>query len=404
MYHLPIKMKLLASCLVVFTLYNYSYKVQAQSISSSTVCLNRAEDIYSKIWMDYRVSKYPGLFSENYPTEKKTKLDYLQGNKVETKVVSFLWPFSGMLSATNALMHNTSIKEIYKPFLDSLIYGLEQYKDTLRRPFGYQAFPSRFEKADRYYDDNGLVGIEYLEAYFNTGNLLYLQRAKTVFKFIISGWSKELGGGIYWLEGHHDQKPACSNGMALLVALKLYQATKDTYYLNWGMRFYNWMHSNLRNPEGLYYNDKKVANGKVNPTYWTYNSGSVLEASVLLYQFTKEKTYLTEAQLIAKNTYQYFHDSKHDVHLNMRIDLPWFVAVLFRGYEALYQVDKNPAYINAIHSDLDYAWQNTGDQYGFITHDWTANQKEITKSKWLLDEACIAELYARLASINPKHH
>lgn len=398
--HLSKKTQLLAVYFVAIALGCFVQQTQAQSRPKQ--CLSRAQDIYAKIWHYYRVPAYEGLFSENYPADSSAKLDYLQGDKVKVRRVSFLWPFSGMMSATNALMHIPSVKNKYRGYLDSLVPGMEQYKDTSRMPTGYQAYPVVFEHSDRYYDDNGLVGTEYMEAYFNTKNPIDLDRAKTVFKFIISGWSDELGGGIYWLEGHHDQKPACSNGMALIVAAKLYQATKDPYYLNWSLRFYNWMHDNLRNPDGLYYNDKKVDNGKINPIYWTYNSGAVLEAAVMLYRFTGDRKYLMEAQFMAKNIYQHFRDDKHDPHLNMRIDLPWFVAVLFRGYEALYKVDKNLTYINAIHADLDYAWANTRDQYGFTTHSWTTNPAEIKKPKWLLDEACIAELYARLAAIERK--
>ena len=399
MLYLPIKIKHLAVCVAAFSLMNITQAVHAQNLSTRAECLNRAQDIYTKIWQYYRVPAYKGLFSENYPSDNSGKVDYLQGDKVNARAVSFLWPFSGMMSATSALMRNSAVKNKYHVYLDSLVTGIEKYRDTTRTPTGYQAYPVMFEHSDRYYDDNGLVGTEYIEAYFNTYNPLYLDRTKTVFKFIISGWSDELGGGIYWLEGHHDQKPACSNGMALIVALKLYKATKDPYYLNWGLKFYNWMHANLRNPDDLYYNDKKVADGTTNPTYWTYNSGAVLEASVLLYQFTGEHKYLAEAQLMAKNIFQHFQADKHDAHLNMRIDLPWFVAVLFRGYEALCLVDKNYTYVNDIHADIDYAWQNTRDQYGFTTHDWAADTTEIKKPKWLLDEACIAEMYARLAYI-----
>jgi uncharacterized protein YyaL (SSP411 family) len=404
MHQLSKKIKVLAGCFVAISLLGGTPHLQAQNLSTSQECLSRAQDIYAKIWHDYRVPAYKGLCSENYPADSSAKLDYLQGDKVKARAVSFLWPFSGVMSATNALMRVQSVKKEYHGYMDSIVTGMEEYRDTSRTPVGYQAYPVMFEHADRYYDDNGLVGTEYLEAYFNTKDPVYLARAKTVFKFIISGWSGELGGGIYWLEGHHDQKPACSNGMGLIVALKLYQATKDSYYLNWGLRFYNWMHTNLRNPDGLYYNDKRVADGRLNPTYWTYNSGAVLEAAVMLYGFTKDVKYLTEAQFMAKNIYRHFHAEKHDTHLNMRIDLPWFVAVLFRGYQALYQVDKNYTYIAAIHADLDYAWQNTRDQYGFTTHSWTTNQAEIKKPKWLLDEACIAELYARLSTIESERH
>lgn len=247
------------------------------------------------------------------------------------------------------------------------------------------------------YDDNGLVSIGYLEAYFDTKNPIYLSRAKVIFDFIISGWNDQLGGGIYWLEGHHDQKPACSNGMATLVALKLYKATDNAYYLKWGKRFYNWMKTNLSNRDGLYWNSKKTNDGSIDSTLWSYNSGSMLEASVLLYRFTHSRAYLDNAEKIAQNTYKLFSREGHNSHLLMRIDLPWFDTVLFRGYEALYKVDHNYRYISIIEHDLNYAWLNSRDKYGFLTKHGTDNSKEIHKPKWLLDEACIAELYARLS-------
>jgi uncharacterized protein YyaL (SSP411 family) len=372
---------------------------KAQSLTDKKTCLSRAQKMYGKIWNLYRVHKYPGLFLEYFPRDTAGKVDYVEGSAVKVKEVSFLWPFSGVMSATNALLHNTSARREYLPYLDSLVVGMEAYKDTSRMPPGYQAYPPAMEKSDRYYDDNGLVGIEYAEAYLNTKNPKYLEQAKVAFKFIISGWTDQLGGGVYWVEGHHDQKPACSNGMALLVALKLYEATADKTYLDWGKRFYNWMVTNLKAPNGLYYNDKKVKDGAINPTFWTYNTGSVVEASVLLYRFTKKEEYLREAQHAAKSTFDYYHSQQHDSKLNLKIDLPWFVTVLFRGYQSLYTIDKNPKYIDAIHHDLDYAWQNGRDANGFLSHDWTANKTEIAKHKWLLDEACIAELYARLSEI-----
>ena len=401
---IPIKIKLAAPFVIGATLLINIHSAFSQNASISVKYRHRAEKMYADIWARYRVPAYRGLFSENFPSNKADALNYFQGNGVKEKEVSFLWPFSGVFSATNALVKIPSERQKYLPYLDSLAIGMETYRDSTRLPVGYQAYPARFEKADRYYDDNGLVGIEYMEAWFNTADPIYLERAKVVFKFIQSGWDNQLGGGVYWLEGHKDQKPACSNGMALLVALKLYKATHNPEYLTWGKKFYDWMKNNLSNPDGVFWNDKKTADGSVNQTYWTYNSGSMLEASVLLYQFTNTKGYLDEAQLIAKNTYKHFSNEKHDPHLGMRIDLPWFVTVLFRGYDALYQIDGNYTYIAAINKDLNYAWLNTRDKYGFLTKTWTNDAKEMSKPKWLLDEACIAELYARVSLLQSERH
>ncbi len=371
--------------------------LMAQKKNNAALYKQRAEVMYANIWKRYRVPAQTGLFSENYPSNKKDTLNYFQGEGIKEKEVSFLWPFSGVFSATNVLMKVPGLKAKYKHYQDSLVIGIEQYRDTVRKPAGYQAYPVKFEKADRYYDDNGLVGIDYMESFFNTNNPLYLQRAKNVFKFILSGWNDDVGGGVTWLEGHKDQKPACTNGMATLTALKIYEGSKDKYYLEQGKRFYTWMYNTLRDSTtGIITNDVKL-NGKQNRTFWTYNTGSLIEAAVMLYRFTGEKQYLQQAKQLAADSYKYYSSVPHDKNLILHIDLPWFVTVLFRGYEALYKVDGNYKYLAAIEHDLNYAWTNSRDKNSLTTHSWLPKPDEISKPKWLLDEACIAELYARLS-------
>ena len=158
------------------------------------------------------------------------------------------------------------------------------------------------------------------------------------------------------------------------------------------------MYNNLRDSTGVYSNDKKP-NGKVNRTFYTYNSGFMLEAAALLHEFTGDQQYLDQAKQLAKDAYLHFSSPPHHKSLSMKIDLPWFVTVLFRGYEALYHLDGNDQYIAAIEKDLNYAWQNSRDRYGFVTHSWIPDTQELAKPKWLLDEGCIAELYARLSML-----
>jgi len=163
--------------LVIF--FAVTQSALGQTTPTSAEYLKRAEEIYVKVWEHYRVPAY-GLFSENYPSNQKDTLTYLQGSGVAEKEVSFLWPFSGIVSATNVLLKIPAVQKKYVSYLDSLVSGLEKYRDSTRLPTGYQAYPGQFEKADRYYDDNGLVAIDYAEAYLNTKNLVYLNRAKSV--------------------------------------------------------------------------------------------------------------------------------------------------------------------------------------------------------------------------------
>lgn len=383
---------------IVLTIPTFLHAQSSKGTISSKEYLERAETMYHAVWNNFRVPEH-ALFLENFPKAEDTQLDYFQGETVAEQEVSFLWPFSGLFAATNTLLKHPELEKTYRPYLDSLVDGIEMYKDESRQPFGYQAYPSKFKTVDRYYDDNGLVAIDYMESYFNTKNPIYLERAKEVFKFILSGWDDTLGGGVTWLEGHRDQKPACSNGMATLAALKIYEGTNDHYYLEWGLKFYNWMKNNLRNDEGLYANDKKV-DGSIYEVYWTYNSGSMLEASMLLYKFTKDPAYLDEAETIASTCHRHFSTTDEKGHTLFQVDLPWFTIVLFRGYESLFLENGDKKYLEGILERVNFVWEKGRDQYGLVTDNWTANIEDIKKPKWLLNQACIAELYARASLLN----
>ena len=362
-----------------------------------TPYLDKAEYMFQKVWNMYRVPKY-GLFSEYYPNSYKPDLTYFQDNtNKKAQEVSYLWPMSGVFSSTNILMGIDAKK--YICFQDSMIRAVECYYDTSRTPSGYQAYPVKFEKSDRYYDDNGLVGIDYIDAYDVSKNPHYLAKAKEVFTFLKSGWSDDFGGGVSWLEGIRDQKPACSNGKATVLALKLYQSTKDKQYLEKGNLFYNWMMTHLEDSTlHIIWNSLSTVNGKPDKAFYTYNTGTMIQSSVRLYRITGEKQYLNNARRLAEGSYRYFvkKSEKGFMYIN---DLSWFNVVLFRGYQELYDVDHNSKYVDAIISGADWAWENARDEAGLIYKDWTGKKDEKKQPKWLLDESCMVELYARIAII-----
>lgn len=362
-----------------------------------TPYLERAEYMFQKVWNLYRVHKY-GLFSEFYPNSYKPDLTYFQDNTgKKAQEVSYLWPMSGVFSATNVLMEFNARK--YKAYQDSMRMAVESYYDNKRTPAGYQAYPAKFQNSDRYYDDNGLVGIDLIDAYQTSGNKQYLYKADEVFNFINSGWSDDYGGGVSWLEGVRDQKPACSNGKATVFCLKMYQVTKDKKYLDQGKKYYHWMMSHLEdNTLHVIFNSLSTVNGLPDKTFYTYNTGTMIQSSIRLYKITGEKKYLENARRLAEGSYRYFV-KRTDEGITYINDLPWFIVVLFRGYQELYEVDHNSKYVDAIIASADWAWKNARDEAGLIDKDWTGRTDEKKKPKWLLDESCMAELFARIAMI-----
>jgi len=175
--------------------------------------------------------------------------------------------------------------------------------------------------------------------------------------------------------------------------------TNDKKYLKKGILFYNWMMGHLEDSTlHVIWNSLSTVSGTPDKVFYTYNTGTMIQSSVRLYTITGEKKYLVNARRLAEGSYNYFI-RKTDKGVPYIDDLPWFTVVLFRGYQELYEVDRNPKYIDPIIASADWAWENARDESGLIYKDWTGRKDEKKQPKWLLDESCMAELYARIAII-----
>ena len=208
-----------------------------------------------------------------------------------------------------------------------------------------------------------------------------------------------LGGGIYWCEQKKTSKNTCSNAPATVLCLKLYKLTQDKKYLEQAKATYNWTKKNLRDPEDFVYWDNINLKGEIGYAKYTYNSGQMIQAGVLLYQLTRDKTYLKDAQQTAKGAYMHFCRPKQTSKGEMRFypETPWFNVILFRGLKALYLVDGNPQYVKAMIENADFAWQYTRDSNGLFSNDWSGNKEN--KFKSLLENACMIELYAEISEL-----
>jgi len=73
---------------------------------------------------------------------------------------------------------------------------------------------------------------------------------------------------------------------------------------------------------------------------------------------------------------------------------------MLRGFIELYRQDKNSTYIDAFDKNLDHAWQHMRDSNGLFNSDWSGTHTD-TK-KWLLTQAAMVEMYARLGQVRQK--
>jgi predicted alpha-1,6-mannanase (GH76 family) len=282
---------------------------------------------------------------------------------------------------------------------ESVIPGIETYYDYTRSPACYQSYIADAGHSDRFYDDNVWLAIDFLEAYHLTGNRQYLNKSLETWKFIISGWDEKQDGGIYWCEQKKHSKNTCSNAPAAVVALQLFETTKDSLYFNWGQRIYNWTKTKLQDPEDHLYFDNISLSGKISKTKYTYNSGQMLQAAALLYKLTGKEVYLADARNIAESAITYFTEdfaTPEGKHIRLfRNRGNWFVAILLRGYTELYALDKNDAYLRIFQDNLDHVWKHARYDKGLFTKDWSGEATGM-KPRWLLDQAAMVEMYAAM--------
>ncbi|WP_220700152.1 glycoside hydrolase family 76 protein [Sphingobacterium puteale] len=358
---------------------------------------------YAQKTLDVIYDKYGNaknkLLAEKYPFDENFKADYLNNTTQaeQQKKYAYLWPFSGSFSAVNALMEQSKNKTAYQKILDQkVLVGLSEYRDEKRKPVGYASYINSAPASDRFYDDNIWLGIDFTDSYIQTKKTDYLKHAKEIWTFVKSGEDDKLGGGIYWCEQKKESKNSCSNAPAAVFALKLFEATKQKDYLLEGQRLYEWTKAGLQDPNDKLYWDNIHLDGKVDKAKYSYNSGQMLQAAALLYQLTKEKKYLDDAQQLAEACLGYFFETKtgQDFPLLKNSNL-WFHAVMMRGYISLFEQDGDRKYLDIFAKNLDFAWLRMRDQHGLFDTDWTMENPK--KSKWLLDQCAFVEMYGRLA-------
>ena len=363
--------------------------------------LIRAKATLQQIFSLYN-SGHHHLLNETYPYKQDNKASYLAGDDILTgRRVAYLWPTSGVFSGVNALLKTTSEKQ-YRQLLETDIWpGLEQYYDSVRKPACYQSYIVSVGKSDRFYDDNVWLALDFCESYMLTKKPEYLRKSIETWQFVLSGWDEQLGGGIYWCEQKKHSKNTCSNAPASVLAFKLFEATRDSVYFNWGIRIYNWTKANLQDSTDYLYFDNKNLSGKIGRAKYTYNSGQMLQAAAMIYKLTGKKAYLEDAQHIARSAVNYFTEEFTTAE-GKRIRLfkntgNWFNAILFRGYTEFYRLDGNAEYIGIFRDNMDQLWNHIRDKNGLFSKDWKGQKDD--PYKWLLDQASLVEIWGTLAEM-----
>jgi uncharacterized protein YyaL (SSP411 family) len=108
-----------------------------------------------------------------------------------------------------------------------------------------------------------------------------------------------MGGGIWWHEQHKDgSKNTCSNAPAAVACLRMAKYRRRDENVAWARKIVAWTNEHLQDTDGLFFDSKKVAAGRINKDKLTYNTGLMLRANLGLHEMTGKQRFLDEAKRI----------------------------------------------------------------------------------------------------------
>lgn len=366
--------------LIALTIVFSSFTIMTNDNNSkSDYYKTQMQQLHTAIESNFHDSVSGYYFVDLDPAKRETKF----GHRRE---YSWLWALCAMFEATN------EVEKIDKKadLVDGILNSMQPYYDPAPPKPGYGEYIVKLSQGQRYYDDNQWIGITGLDIYERTGEKKYLDLGKAMYDYMMTASDTTLGGGLYWRENDFETKNTCSNGPGILVALKLYKATKKQEYLDNALSIYNWTNEKLQTPTGLYYDNIKVKDQSIGKAIFSYNSGTMLQSNVYLYEITGDKKYLDRANTIADSSLEYFYSSG-----KFRDDY-WFNVVLLRGYQHLLKHNKDLKYILGFKKCLDNALKEEKNEKGlFAGKDGVFN---------LVQHGGMLEILARFAYLEDHHN
>ncbi len=227
---------------------------------------------------------------------------------------------------------------------------------------GYATHPlaAHGDHQNRFYDDNAWIGLDLMQAYRQTGNKKYLERAEALVPFMRTGFVE--GGGIRWNEQDWtaDASGATLNTAAVAPSMQfflaLHEATQKPEYLDDARHMERGL-DKLRGLDGLYRDNLKISNpaddnpGRQRP--FSYNQGASLGAYLQLADATKDPNEKQHYLDLAQQTANAWLDKCDQDPSLMWGHSPSFNAIFFRNLMKLDTVRPNPRAYEALNNYVE---------------------------------------------------
>lgn len=196
--------------------------------------------------------------------------------------------------------------------------GNETYKSYFDKWFAGIKVKNGGTYFNTFYDDMEWNALTMLRLYQVTKEEKYLTAVKTLWTDVAAGWNETYaGGGIAWMKTQLYSKNACSNGPASLLAIRLFNLTKEETYKQWALKIYEWQKNTLfERATGAVYDNINGNTNAISTVALTYNQGTFMASAVELYKVTGDKAYLNDAQKVANYTLTKCIDTSNNILRN----------------------------------------------------------------------------------------
>jgi len=334
----------------------------------SKVSVSKADNVVPQKWAFTKVTAQDGAL--NPAVVAKSFDAWYDQFKVETK--KGFWDQAEMMEIVLDAYEVT--KDVrYKNKFDALYTNfIANHKED----WGY----------NNYNDDITWAVLFSVRGYLLTGNKTYLDKAKDQYdKMYARAFSNTYGGGLIWFQGK-TSKNACIEGPAAVAACYLAKATGDKTYYDKAIALYSWSKIYLFDASNGKVSDNvdlDKRSGKLKFSHWssTYNQGTFLGAAVMLYNYTKEYTYLEEAERIAKYSRdEMFKGKTMNNEEGDGGDLPGFKGIFARYARMYTQETKKTDLVDWLQLNAKVAYNNRNSK-GVMRTLWATRAPEDSNLK-----------------------
>lgn len=261
-----------------------------------------------------------------------------------------IWGSVRMFSAADALQI-AAPSAVHRALVSRFARASERYWNP--HLGGYAPYPGdRYRGVQAWFDDNGWLGLGFLNAFAVTHARRYLRDAQHAFRFIAAhGWDAAKGGGMWWNTRHpYHSGPALASD-SLLGAL-LYQDDHEPWQLEDVKAYVDWANANDARDERQLYLEKPDEPNSVND----YVQAPLIYAQYLLCQNGEGDGYCVHAARVAATMaeqdvnafgYQFNYGPQYDA-IYMQWMMAYGQAVGDPYWATLAQVNASAAAANAV--------------------------------------------------------